>query len=193
MRIEIRADSVLVEGYVNAVGRDSRPLLSSDGSRFVEQIVPGAFARALSKRDVDILLNHDETKKLGSTQSNLTLIEDSIGLKARAIIKDSTVIEKAKAKKLTGWSFGFYDINTRTEDINEGLKRRFVEDLELVEVSIIDDTLVPAYQGTSIETRADNKGLIKANVLLTRADYCESDMLLDYSNYKERIAKLERV
>ena len=144
MRIEIRADSVLVEGYVNAVGRDSRPLLSSDGSRFVEQIVPGAFARALSKRDVDILLNHDETKKLGSTQSNLTLIEDSIGLKARAIIKDSTVIEKARAKKLTGWSFGFYDINTRTEDINEGLKRRFVEDLELVEVSIIDDTLVPA-------------------------------------------------
>ena len=94
MRIEIRADSVLVEGYVNAVGRDSRPLLSSDGSRFVEQIVPGAFARALSKRDVDILLNHDETKKLGSTQSNLTLIEDRIGLKARAIIKDSTVIEK---------------------------------------------------------------------------------------------------
>ena len=180
MRIEIRADSVLVEGYVNAVGRDSRPLLSSDGSRFVEQIVPGAFARALSKRDVDILLNHDETKKLGSTQSNLTLIEDSIGLKARA-------------KKLTGWSFGFYDINTRTEDINEGLKRRFVEDLELVEVSIIDDTLVPAYQGTSIETRADNKGLIKANVLLTRADYCESDTPLDYSNYKERIAKLERV
>jgi len=131
MRIEIRADSVLVEGYVNAVGRDSRPLLSSDGSRFVEQIVPGAFARALSKRDVDILLNHDETKKLGSTQSNLTLIEDSIGLKARAIIKDSTVIEKARAKKLSGWSFGFYDINTRTEDINEGLKRRFVEDLEL--------------------------------------------------------------
>ena len=193
MRIEIRADSVLVEGYVNAVGRDSRPLLSSDGSRFVEQIVPGAFARALSKRDVDILLNHDETKKLGSTQSNLTLIEDSIGLKARAIIKDSTVIEKARAKKLTGWSFGFYDINTRTEDINEGLKRRFVEDLELVEVSIIDDTLVPAYQGTSIETRADNKGLIKANVLLTRADYCENDTPLDYSNYKERIAKLERV
>lgn len=193
MRIEIRADSVLVEGYVNAVGRDSRPLLSSDGSRFVEQIVPGAFARALSKRDVDILLNHDETKKLGSTQSNLTLIEDSIGLKARAIIKDSTVIEKAKAKKLSGWSFGFYDISTRTEDINEGLKRRFVEDLELVEVSIIDDTLVPAYQGTSIETRADNKGLIKANVLLTRADYFESDTPLDYSNYKERIAKLERV
>lgn len=193
MRIEIRADSVLVEGYVNAVGRDSRPLLSADGSRFVEQIVPGAFARALSKRDVDILLNHDETKKLGSTQSNLTLIEDSIGLKARAIINDSTVIEKAKAKKLSGWSFGFYDINTRTEDINEGLKRRFVEDLELVEVSIIDDTLVPAYQGTSIETRADNKGLIKANVLLTRADYCESDTPPDYSNYKERIAKLERV
>lgn len=26
MRIEIRADSVLIEGYVNAVARDSRPM-----------------------------------------------------------------------------------------------------------------------------------------------------------------------
>lgn len=26
MRIEIRADSVVIEGYVNAVARDSRPM-----------------------------------------------------------------------------------------------------------------------------------------------------------------------
>ena len=42
MRIELRADSVLIEGYVNAVARDSRPMRDRDtGQRFVEQIVPG--------------------------------------------------------------------------------------------------------------------------------------------------------
>ena len=105
MRVEIRADSVLIEGYVNAVGRDSKILSDKTGLRFVEQIVPGAFARALTKNDVDILLNHDGNKVLGSTQTNLSLEEDSIGLKARAVITDTEVIEKARAKKLKGWSF----------------------------------------------------------------------------------------
>ena len=50
MRIELRADSVLIEGYVNAVARDSRPMRDRDtGQRFVEQIVPGAFRRALEQ------------------------------------------------------------------------------------------------------------------------------------------------
>lgn len=191
MRIEIRADSVLIEGYVNAVARDSRPLMAADGSRFVEQIMPGAFARALNMHDVDILLNHDTAKVLGSTKTNLTLTEDSIGLRARAIITDNEVIEKARNKQLSGWSFGFYELNARTEDINESLKRRFIDDLELVEVSIIDNTLIPAYQGTSIETRMDKNGLIKADTLLIRADYHE-DKPLDYSEYKERIERLKR-
>lgn len=191
MRVEIRADSVLIEGYVNTVARDSRPLMAADGSRFVEQIMPGAFARALNMHDVDILLNHDTSKFLGSTKTNLTLMEDSIGLRARAIITDNEVIEKARNRQLSGWSFGFYELNARTEDINEGLKRRFVEDLELVEVSIIDNTLIPAYQGTSIETRADKNGLIRADTLLIRADYHE-DKPLDYSKYKERIERLKR-
>lgn len=43
MRVEIRADNkVHIEGYVNAVGRDSRPLPSPKG-KFVEQVAPGVF------------------------------------------------------------------------------------------------------------------------------------------------------
>ena len=38
MRIEIRNDSVLIDGYVNAVARDSRPMLDEKGEKFVEQI-----------------------------------------------------------------------------------------------------------------------------------------------------------
>ena len=36
MRIEIRNDSVLLDGYVNAVARDSRPMLDEKGEKFVE-------------------------------------------------------------------------------------------------------------------------------------------------------------
>ena len=47
MRIEIRNDSVLLDGYVNAIARDSKPMLDDNGEKFVEQISPKAFQRAL--------------------------------------------------------------------------------------------------------------------------------------------------
>ena len=95
MRIELRADSVLIEGYVNAVARDSRPMRDKDtGKRFVEQIVPGVFKRALEQNEVDLLLDHDNNRKLGSTQTNLSLVEDAIGLKARAEITDPEVTQR---------------------------------------------------------------------------------------------------
>ena len=60
MRVEIRADSVVIEGYVNAVARDSRVMRDrKTGKRFVEQIIPGVFRRALQHNDVKLLLNHD--------------------------------------------------------------------------------------------------------------------------------------
>lgn len=52
MRIEIRNDSVLLDGYVNAVARDSRPMLDEHGEKFVEQIVPKTFQRALEKMKI---------------------------------------------------------------------------------------------------------------------------------------------
>jgi len=155
MRIEIRNNSVLLDGYVNAVARDSRPIPSPKG-KFIEQIVPKAFERALMRTDnVDLLLNHDKTKKLGSTkEGNLELFEDNIGLRAICTVTDSEVIEKAKNNQLRGWSFGFYIDKDKWEE-KEGVNRRYVEELELTEVSIIDNTRIPAYIATSIETRED--------------------------------------
>lgn len=156
MRIEIRNDSVLLDGYVNATGKDSKPIPSVKG-RFREQIVPQAFQRSLEKNpDVDLLLNHNKTKKLGSTKDgNLSLYEDGIGLRAICTVSDPEVIEKAKSGKLRGWSFGFYSEKDKWEDTDEGIQRRFVEELDLFEVSIVDNTKNPAYTGTSIEMRAD--------------------------------------
>ena len=45
MKIEVRSDHVLISGYVNAVGRDSRPLPSPTG-KFVEMVEPGVFRAA---------------------------------------------------------------------------------------------------------------------------------------------------
>lgn len=157
MRIEIRNDSVILDGYVNAVGRDSRPIPSPKGP-FIEQIQPKAFERALIKtQNVDLLLNHNKSRKLGSTkEGNLELFEDNIGLRAICTVRDLEVMEKAKNKQLRGWSFGFYveDGGDRWEE-KEGITKRYVEELELLEVSIIDNTRIPAYIATSIETRED--------------------------------------
>lgn len=153
MRIEIRADQVIIDGYVNAILRDSKPLLSPQGL-FVEQIKEGVFQRALNKaQDVKLLFNHLENRELGSIKNgNLQLFEDSIGLRAICSISDPEVMEKAKNNQLKGWSFGFY---TNKDDWQqaEPYQRRFIEDMDLLEVSILDKT--PAYNGTSIEARDD--------------------------------------
>ena len=93
LRIEIRSDSILIDGYVNAVGRDSRPLRGRNGERFIEQIVPGAFDRAVKRAtEVKLLLNHDKNRELGTTKDNLQLFEDNIGLRAIATVTDAEVI-----------------------------------------------------------------------------------------------------
>lgn len=194
MRIEIRNDSVEIDGYVNAVGRDSRPLRDrSTGQRYLEQIVPGAFQRALSRNEVQLLLNHDRDRVLGSTEDNLQLHEDTIGLRAHAVITDAEVIQKAKDHKLRGWSFGFYERGASEEDARAGMKRRFIEDMELVEVSLIDDRKIPCYDGTSVETRSEE--VIQPDVLETRADYFEAPPQekepVDFSTFKDRISALE--
>lgn len=162
MRIEIRNDSVVLDGYVNVVDRESKPIPSVKG-KFIEKIKPGAFQRSLDKRaNVDLLLNHDKNRKLGSiSEGNLELFEDNIGLRAICTVTDSDVIAKAKNKELRGWSFGFYAEKDKLESVENGYERRTVEELDLFEVSIVDNTKNPAYAGTSIEMRDDNEVFIE--------------------------------
>lgn len=153
MRINIRNDSVEIDGYVNSIERLSKPLNSRIG-KFRERIKAGAFKRAIERNDdIHVLLNHDTNRDLGSTkQGNLELHEDNIGLRAKATITDADVIEKAKRGDLVGWSFGFTDRDVDTHDEN-GMMTRDVKDLDLYEVSILDRSKVPAYDGTLIQAR----------------------------------------
>lgn len=145
----------LVMSDVNAIERNSKPLMSRIG-KFIERVCKGAFAKAIKRNnDIHILLNHDWNRDLGSTkQGNLELTEDNIGLHARATITDKEVIEKAKRGDLVGWSFGFSDRDVENS-IEKGMPTRSIKDLDLYEVSILDRTKTPAYDGTLITAREE--------------------------------------
>lgn len=160
MNIEVRNDSVLISGYVNAVERWSKPIrgkLRGTEQRFVEMIKAGVFNTALKRNNsVKVLLNHNYDRELANTANGTAMLdEDNIGLRAEVTITDPEVVEKAKKHKLVGWSFGFYP-NADEVGQRETIATRTVTDMDLVEVSILDDTRSPAYYGQSIETRSEN-------------------------------------
>ena len=138
MEIRIKNDSVEISGYVNAIERKSKPLWSRMG-QFVD---------------------HDPERDLGGTKDgNLELKEDNIGLHARATITDPEVVKKARDGDLVGWSFGFMDRDVDNKRDEDGVPLRDVKDMDLVEVSILDRTKVPAYDGTLVAVRSDETSL----------------------------------
>ena len=203
MNIRITNDSVEIDGYVNAVERLSKPLKDRLGS-FVERVKVGAFKRALERADdVRILLNHEWNRDLGGIKDgNLELYEDAIGLHARATITDKEVVEQAKRGDLVGWSFGFTDRDVETGEEN-GLTVRNVKDLDLYEVSLINRSRVPAYDGTLVAVRTADKTINVAD--LTECDIKVRDEseevkdnepaddhgAVDYSKYHEIIKEMK--
>lgn len=158
MKVEIRGNAIHIEGYVNAVERDSL-LLSEKMSpkakgKFVERVASGVFAKSIERSPiVELRFNHGRTVG-GTMDGTLELREDNIGLKAKATITDTEVITSARANKLKGWSFGFETNADCWEDMPDGTQRRTLEDIELKEVSIL--SITPAYTATSVEMRGDD-------------------------------------
>jgi len=157
MKIQVRDGTATIEGYVNAVERFSKVLYDTRG-KFIERIMPNVFAKALEKNnDVLALLNHDYDKVIARTgDGTATLYEDNIGLRAKIQTTDEELVEKARKGQLRGWSFGFRAIKQERSANSEGLEERTIRELELIEVSVLDDKKSPAYIGTSIELR-DNE------------------------------------
>lgn len=216
MKIKIRSDCITVEGYVNAIERNSKPLLTRMGERFIERICKGAFSNALKRNDdVHVLLNHDTSRDLGSTkQGNLELHEDNIGLYARADITDPEVIEDGRNGDLVGWSFGFYDVDVDKSGTEDGLPLRRVRDLDLREVSILNRKKTPAYDGTLIMARADDDFQFTGEAYVDdveiedqekdqaeersageeqpkQDEHPEADKTIDYSQYESMISEMK--
>ena len=176
MKIILRSDSVTIEGYVNAVERNSKPL-NERGVLFIEKIGAGAFGRAIKRaKDIRILLNHRADRDLGGIKDgNLELEEDNIGLKAKATITDPEVIEQARRGDLVGWSFGFMDKDVeQLTDSETGLPLRKVKDLILEEVSILNRLHTPAYNGTLVSVREVDGEIERVNISDSYEDEIET-------------------
>ena len=206
MEIRVRADSVEIDGYVNAIERKSKVLKDRLGN-FVERVKVGAFKRALDRaEDVRLLLNHDWSRDLGGIKDgNLELYEDAIGLHARATITDPEVVEQAKRGELRGWSFGFTDRDVE-QGVEEGMTVRNVKDLDLYEVSLINRAKIPAYDGTLVAVRSadDSTSLnisdcVEAEVNLRTEETAEeagkedinAPGAIDYSEYHKIIEEMK--
>lgn len=207
MQLRVKDDGIEIDGYVNAVERKSRPLRSRMG-QFVERICKGAFKKAIDRNDnIRLLLNHDWSRDLGGTKDgNLELTEDSIGLRARARITDPEVVEKGKRGDLVGWSFGFKDRDVDNHDEN-GMPTRDVKDLDLYEVSILDRSKSPAYDGTLVSVRAEDDVQYHGEPLITDVEVSgeietretepqqdeepDADKAIDYSKYEQMIKEMK--
>lgn len=168
MKVEVREDSVFISGYVNAIERFSKPIrepLHGKIRTFIERIKAGVFRTALKRNDdVKVLLNHDENRVLATTKDgSAKLEEDNIGLRAEVTITDKEVVEKARNNQLVGWSFGFYP-NSDELGVEGETETRTLLDIDLREVSILDDTKSPAYYGTSIEARDERMLTYRASM-----------------------------
>lgn len=201
MKVEVRNDKIIIDGYVNAVERESKVLYDTRGE-FIEKIRAGVFQRALEKADnVRVLLDHEKDRELADTKSGKAkLYEDNIGLRAIVEIDDTEVIEKARNNKLRGWSFGFLCNKEDRKTNEDGIEERVVRDLDLLEVSIIDDRKYPAYIGTSIEMRDDevkiaeyrNADFSKIEIRDEPEQQPEKEVeKIDYSDYEERLKKVK--
>ena len=192
MKVEIRNDKVIIEGYVNAVERESRPLITEKG-RVNEKIKAGTWRKALKRAEnVNALLDHRTDKVLASTkEGTVRLDEDEIGLRATVVTADAETMKKAREGKLRGWSFGMYVNEESYEERANQLPLREVSDLDILEISIIDDEMTPCYAATSIEARAGEEKTVEKRSTESKAVVEITGKDIDYSKYESRIKDLK--
>lgn len=195
MKVYIRSDKeeVTIEGYVNAVERNSKPLFER-GVHFIERIAAGAFGRAIKRAsNIQVLSNHDPRRVLGDTSSNLELEEDAIGLHARFTTSDPETVADAKNGNLVGWSFGYRDLPDGFEqmiDPETGLPLRKVNDLELFEVSLLNRKKTPAYAGTLVNVR-DNGETEEVSIMYSAEEEAKLEIREIEEEPKEEAASIE--
>jgi|GEM_PF-494402 len=159
-KIEFRVDNqdgqtMSVSGYVNKTGEWSEVL--GNTTKFVERIAPGAFAKALQNatNDIDFLAEHNDKLILASTRNgSLKLTEDNNGLYMEATIAPTSwgkdYYQLIQDGILRNMSFGFVALKDSWDVREDGVYERTIEDLELVEVSVVKN---PAYSQSTIAAR----------------------------------------
>lgn len=197
MKVEIRADGLHINGYVNVTGKLSKPVITPHG-KCIETIEERAFEKAIERAgDIYLTVDHDKTHIYASTtDGTLTVYEDSIGLKAEVLITDEVLINLAKQGKIKGWSFGMYNVVDDLEQRADGLPLRRIKELDLDHLTLVVNKS-PCYAATSVEIRAGEEKEIETRAgqeeLLDIKIVDEPKKQIIYSEYEERIKNLKSV
>lgn len=144
--------SLHITGYVNITDKPSRVLRDSKGHNFVERVEPRCFTKALNTgHNVKFLLNHNHNIHLGSLdEGNLKLTEDNIGLKIDATVNNAEVRKAYDEGGFSGFSYGFQKIKDNFRDWDNGVQLRTLQEIRLIEVSLLDSKTTPAYFGSMV-------------------------------------------
>lgn len=161
--VEVRTaedGTITVEGYA-AVFNEPTDI----GGVFTEVVAPGAFRSALARKDdVEFLINHGGLPLARSTAGNLTMAEDSHGLKIRAQLDPTDpdvqrIVPKMRAGMLDQMSFAFQATGQKWDTPAEGPDVRTITDVMLYDVSIVNRG---AYPQTTIALRARDEAKAQA-------------------------------
>lgn len=147
-------------GRAATFGVLSKPVKDSPaGVVYKETIAKGAFKRSLeSGKDIMSFKEHDTKMILGRLSANTLKVEErDDGLYVEINVPNTTfgndLLESVSRKDITGFSFGFKPVKSRTYTRGD---EKIVErvDVDLIEVS---PTARPAYDGTEMNLRSEDE------------------------------------
>jgi hypothetical protein len=133
--------------------------LSEDLGGFREQILPGAFAEAITTDDVRALFNHDPNFVLGRNRSKtLRMSEDARGLAIEIILPDTPtvndlVVAPIERGDVSQMSFAFA-AKPGGQDWAKDDEGRVIRTLKKVRLFDVSPVTYPAYQQTDIAVRS---------------------------------------
>ena len=184
--------SYKIGGYINVTNRESETLYNKkNGKYFKEIMTSGVFEDALERaEEIPLLLEHNWDEKLASTSlGDLKLRENNIGLRFEATIKDESLYQKIKAGIINSCSFGFKVLRERVECINSKLDRRFVDAIELLEVSLVKN---PAYVGSLCESRSYEDELTKIREAIADLQEKEKELMAQLEDIEVEEAEISK-
>lgn len=159
--------------------------LSEDLGGFREQILPGAFAEAISGDDVRALFNHDPNFVLGRNRSKtLTLAEDARGLLIEIVLPETQtvrdlVVAPIERGDVSQMSFAF-SVRPGGQDWAKDDEGRVVRTLKRVRLYDVSPVVYPAYPETDVAVRS-----------LTEWQRSLEPQLPDYRMYRRKLDLLE--
>lgn len=160
MNVAVDTEKRTIIGRAASYGVLSKPIKDSpNGVIYKEMIAKGAFKRSLeSGKDIMSFKEHDPKMILGRLSANTLKVEErEDGLYVEISVPNTSfgndLLESVNRRDITGFSFGFKPIKSRTFTRGD---EKIVErvDVELVEVS---PTARPAYEGTDMNLRSDGE------------------------------------